>query len=233
MTDFLNKTKVIELENKIPDVSSLETKTALTAVENKIASVSSLVKKTDYETKTIELEKKLNDRNDDKHITTPKFNTLAVSIFNVRLAQANLVTKTDFDAKPSSLNRKITANKTKHLLVENDLKKLKTCDSSYFIGKSHFEEDGTQNYLLFQLMCKYFKRGVGVGTGNYIHFWKSQGLSDENITAPTTSDCRFNPQLSYYGTKGRVKFNGSCLKQDKVTFNHGKVVNIYIVYVIT
>ena len=143
------------------------------------------------------------------------------------------MTKTDFDAKPSSLNRKITTNKTKYLLVENDLKKLKTCDSSYFIGKSHFEEDGTQNYLLFQLMYRYFKRCVDVGTGNYIHFWKSQGLSDENITAPTKSNCRFNPQLSYYGTKGRVKFNGSCLKQDKVTFNHGKVVNICIVYVIT
>ena len=27
-----------------------------------------------------------------------------------------------------------------------------------------------------------------------------------------------------------VKFNGSCLKQDKITFNHGKIVNMYIVY---
>ena len=41
-------------------------------------------------------------------------------------------------------------NQSKHLLVENKLKKLKTFDSSYFVGKSHFEEDGTQNYLVFQ-----------------------------------------------------------------------------------
>ena len=68
-----------------------------------------------------------------------------------------LVTKTDFYAKLSSLNRKITSNKTNHLLVENALKKLKTFDSSYFIGKSHFEEDGTQNYLVFQPMHRYFK----------------------------------------------------------------------------
>ena len=27
-----------------------------------------------------------------------------------------------------------------------------------------------------------------------------------------------------------VKFSGSCLKQDKIKFNHGKTVNIYIVY---
>ena len=45
MTDFVKKTKLTELENKTPDVSSLATKTALTAVENKIPSVSSLVKK--------------------------------------------------------------------------------------------------------------------------------------------------------------------------------------------
>ena len=89
--------------------------------------------------------------------TAPDFNTLGAIVFNARLAQANLITKTDFDAKLSSLNRKITSNKTKHLLVENELNKLKTFDSSYFIGKSHFEEDGTQNYLVFQPMYRYLK----------------------------------------------------------------------------
>ena len=72
------------------------------------------------------------------------------------MAQANLITKTDFDTKLSSLNKKITKNKTKHLLVENELNKLKTFDSSYFIGKSHFE-DGMQNYLVFQPLNRYFK----------------------------------------------------------------------------
>ena len=62
--------------------------------------------------------------------------------------EANLITKTEFDAKLSSLNRKVTANKSKNLRVENELKKLKTFNSSYFIGKSYFEEDGTQNYLV-------------------------------------------------------------------------------------
>ena len=75
---------------------------------------------------------------------------MVAGAFNTRLAQANLITKEDFDTRLSSLNRKITLNKTKHLLVENELKKLKTIVSSYFIGKSHFEEDGTQNYLVFQ-----------------------------------------------------------------------------------
>ena len=146
VTDFVKKVKLTELENKIPDISSLATKTALTTVENKIPDVSNLVKKTDYNTKVTEIENKLNNHNHDKYIDTQEFNKLAADVFNARMARANLITKTGFDAKLSSLNRKITKNKSKHLLDENESNQ---CDSSYFIGKSHFEEDGTQNYLVF------------------------------------------------------------------------------------
>ena len=110
------------------------------------------------------------------------------------------------------------------------MNKLKTFDSGYFIGKSHFEEDGTQNYLVFQPMYRYFKRIAGVGNDNYIYYWKSKGLSDERIDSIKTPNHSITPNLDYYGTKTRVEFNGSCLKQDSVTFNHRKVVNIYIVY---
>ena len=233
LADFVKKTKLSELENKIPEVVSLSTKTALTVVKTKIPDISSLVRKTDYNKKISELKNKLFDHNHDKYSTTTEFNTMTASVFNARLAQVNLITKADFDAKLSSLNRKNTSNKTKHFLVENELKKIKTFNSSYFIGKSQFEENDTQNYLVFQPMYRYFKRFVGVGTGNYIYFWKSRGLSDENITAPTTSDYGVNPQVSYYGTKAWGKFDGSCWKQEKVAFNHGKVVHIYIVYEIT
>ena len=75
--------------------------------------------------------------------TTPEFNKLTKENFDSRLAQSDLETKTDFDNKLSNLHRKITANKTKHLLVENESKKLETFESSYFLGKSHFEDDGT------------------------------------------------------------------------------------------
>ena len=67
----------------------------------------------------------------------------------MRLAQTNSITKIDF-VKLSSLNKKIAKNKSKHLLVENELKKLETFYLSYFIGKSQVDEDGTQNYLVFQ-----------------------------------------------------------------------------------
>ena len=113
------------------------------------------------------------------------------------------------------------------------MKKLQTFDSIYFRGKSHFEEDGAQNYLVLQPMYRYFKRIGGVGTVSYISFWKSNELSDENIIATTTSDYVLNPQLSYLSNKTRVEFKKSCLKQDKITYTHVKIVNIYIVYEIS
>ena len=99
-------------------------------------------------------------------------NTLAADGFIAMLVQANLMTKTDFDAKLSSLSQKITASKTKNLLVENELKKLKTFNLVYFSGKSHFEEDGTDNYLVFQPIQKYFEL---ISNTQYISSWKSKG----------------------------------------------------------
>ena len=55
-------------------------------------------------------------------------------------------------------------------------------------------------------------------------------MPDESIKLPTTSNKMLNPSVNYVCTKARAKFNGDCLKQDKITFDHRKIVNIYIVY---
>ena len=52
---------------------------------------------------------------------------------------ATLATKTDLNAE------------------QDKVTKLQAFDSSYFRGKSHFEDDGIQNYLVFQPMYRYFK----------------------------------------------------------------------------
>ena len=44
-----------------------------------------------------------------------------------------------------------------------------------------------------------------------------------------TSGNSINSQVRYFSSKARLEFRGSCLKQDKSTFNHGKIVNINIV----
>ena len=135
--------------------------------------------------------------------------------------------KTIFDNTVSSFDIKISVNKTKNDSIENEFKILKTLDLSYFIGNSHFEEDGTQNYLVFQQLNKYFKI---IANKKYISSWQSKGLSDETIKLPATSDNSLTPLIDYYGAETRVKFTGSCLKQPKMSNAHGAIVNIYIAY---
>ena len=98
------------------------------------------LKKTDYNTKVTEIETKINNNDHDKYITTPEFNTLAVVVFNASLSRVNLVVKANFDNTVSSLNSKIAENKTKNGFIENELKKLKTFELGYFIGKSHLKK---------------------------------------------------------------------------------------------
>ena len=137
-TDY--NAKISEIEGKIPNTTGLSTTSALTAVENKIPIVNNLVKKPDYNTKVSESNKKITDH-------TTEFNKL-------KLAQANLVTKTAFDNELKKYNKKIVSNKTKNLLIE---KKLNTFDLSYFNGKNYFNENGTQNWFVFQSMGRYLK----------------------------------------------------------------------------
>ena len=49
-------------------------------------------------------------------------------------------------------------------------------------------------------------------------------MSDESIKPSATFDNSLTPSLNYIGTKTRVKFEGQCLKQDKVTVTPGKTV---------
>ena len=102
---------------------------------------------------------------------------------------------------------------------------------SYYRGKQYFDEgSGKQNFLVFLPMGKYFKLNSVVNTVDYVLLWQSKGISNESIKSPTTSDNILTPELNYYGTKTRVKFARSCLKQSDHIYTHKKVVNSYIVY---
>ena len=59
---------------------------------------------------------------------------------------------------------------------------------------------------------------------------KSKGLSDESIKSSTTSDNSLAPLIAYDDYNITVKCNGSILRQPKITYNHKKIINIYIVY---
>ena len=62
------------------------------------------------------------------------------------------------------------------MLVETELKKLENFDAVYSRDKNYFDDDGTQNLLVFQPVYKYFEK-----TGNTVSTWKSKGLSDKKL----------------------------------------------------
>ena len=200
----------------------------MNAVENKIPNVSSLVKETEYNTKINEIEGKINNYNHDKYITTPELNNLAAGVFDARLARANLMTKTNFDIKLKKISDRVTLNKTKHLFVKTELKKLNNFDAAYYRGKDYFEEDGTQNYLVFQEVYKYFE-DVDVSKALikfHANSWISKGLSNEKINSVTGFECPFK---EYATARIKLKFDGSILRQKLLT-STASIANYYIVY---
>ena len=195
---MVKKFALTAIKNKIPDVSGLATNFSLTVVENKIPDVSSLVKKTDYDGKISDIEKKMTDHNHDKYITTPE------DVFNARLAaQTDLMKNPDFGAKLKAISHRVTKNKSKNLLVESEFKKF---DASYFRGKTYFNGNGTQNYLVFQRVYNYF---------NAVEFeissWKSKGLFNEEIASIINSDSA-TPKIVYDNARITVKCNRNFLK---------------------
>ena len=61
-----------------------------------------------------------------------------------------------------------------------------------------------------------------IANSDYVSSWKSKGLCAESIKPPVTSNNSLTPALSYYGTKTRVKVNGSYLKPPKLSYAHGQ-----------
>ena len=137
------------------------------------------------------MKNKLTDYNHDKYNTTPESNKITAETFAAKLKLANLVAKTD-DKLNISI-KKLTQIKQNIYL----LKLVQIFDSIYFRGKGEFEEDGTQHYLVFQPMCRYFKRDINSG---YILEWKSKGLSNESMKSPSVPRHFLNPSLNYLGT---------------------------------
>ena len=201
-SDFVLKTKdntdKTELENKTPDISGLASKILVEKVESEIPDISNLA------------------------------TTSALTVVENKIPSlSNLVKKTDYDTKIEeienrmiSLNKKVVSNKTKDKSIENKLKKLKTFYLIYFHGKNYFDEDGSQNYYIFQPISKHLKVSY-VNDITYVLSWKSRGLNNVKIGSIKTNNYSLNPEMDHYEmSKIRAKFNGD-------------IVNIYIVYEIT
>ena len=73
-------------------------------------------------------------------------------------------------------------------------------------------------------MYKYFEINSGKITS-----WESKGLSNEKISFYARLINTQPPIPAYDNARTKAKFSGDFLKQDKVTYNHGPIVNIYVV----
>ena len=156
LTSVFNS-KITEVENKIPDIKNLASKTELATVENEIPNISSFVTKSELTT----VETKIPDINGfvkkKKTDYSAKINELENKIPNV----SGLVSLTKFATELKKVDDKVSLNKIKN----NDI------DSAYFRGKTYFDDDdGTQNYSVFQCVYKYFKRVIDSTSNNtYTH----------------------------------------------------------------
>ena len=104
---------------------------------------------------------------------------------------------------------------------------LQTIDLSYLLGKCHFEDAGTHNYLVFQPVYKYFETPANIDKAIP---WKSKVFSEESIKPLATLDDSLVSGLYYIdNAKIRVKFYGNYLKKEKITISHNNILILYIV----
>ena len=161
-----------KVKKKIPDVSGLASKTELTAAENKVPNVSGLA-------------------------ATSALTAVENKIPDI----TSLITKTDFDAKLKNISNRVTNNKSKDLLLDNELKKLKTLVGSS--AKIKFDEVQKENSFnrgfFYNLQQSYLvydsKMGSFQFTAGKISTWKSTGifnyLGNSNMNAVGDSTKRF------------------------------------------
>ena len=136
--------KIDKIEKKIPDISGLATKSRVTCliteqedytdkVKKKITHVSGLANKTEL----TDVENKIPDVSG---LATASALTAAE---NKIPDITSLITKPDFDAKLKNISDRVTNNKSKDLLLDNELRKLKTLVDS--TGKIKFDEVQKEN----------------------------------------------------------------------------------------
>ena len=195
---------------KIPGISGLASKTELTPSENKIPDVSGLA-------------------------TASALTAVESKIPDI----TSLITKTDFDAKFKKVSGRVTNNKSKDLVLDNELKILKTLVGSS--AKIKFDEvqkgisifrgffSYTQNSnLVYECKVSLIKFNI-----SGILEWKAKDIydsSNKNLLNSVQNTKTVSPNIKKnIIDQLYVSFNGNYFKQDPITIPNN-VINIYVVY---
>ena len=97
------------------------------------------------------------------------------------------------------------------------IKKFETFNVSYFLGKSFFDNDGSQNYLIFQPIYNTFR--MKSGNTETVIAWKCKTLSDESSKPPTTTGNSLALKLKWIDDlKIAAEFRGGLLETRQSKF---------------
>ena len=199
-----------QVKKKIPDISGLASKTELTAVENKIPDISGLA-------------------------TASALTAVENKILDI----TSLITKTDFDPKLKSVSDRVTNNKSKDILLDNEIEKLKTLvGSSAKIKFDKVQKENSfnrgffyylqQSYLVYECKINSFifdnKKILKwrlTGIFNYSDYYSTNGIKDTKTNLPILK----NNKETY------VLLQGNYFQQNNIIIipnNNENVINIYV-----
>ena len=196
-------------KKKIRDISGLASKAELTAVENKIPDVSGLA-------------------------TASALTAVENKIPDV----TSLITKIDFDARLKNISDRVTNNKSKDLVLDNELKKLKTLVAS----SAKIKLDEVQKEISFvrgfisytQNSNLVYECKVSSMKPSFygILEWKPKDIydnSNKNVLNSIQNTKTVAPDIKNINGQLYVSFNGNYFEQDPITIPNN-VINIYVVY---
>ena len=151
----------------------------------------------------------------------------------------SLITKTDFDAKLKNISDRVTNNKSKDLVLDNEPKKLKTLVGSS--AKIKFDEVQKENSFhrgfFYYLQQSYLVYECKMDSFNFtskkISKWKSTGIftySDDSSMKGIEDTKTKLPELKNDG-RMHVYLQGNHFQQNNAIIpNNNHVINIYVVY---
>ena len=157
-------------------------------------------------------------------LAIPKLGTLPTDVAKLTNKVANdLVEKTDFNL----LKTKVDNNETDKTSLEHNISVIDDLEREASFNRE-FSYYNQQSYFLFEPKSKSFTRN-----GEAVHTWISTGIHNDSKYTDLFSVNNSNnnsPTLLIKNNRLGVTFNGNYMKQNKLGYAHGKIVNLYIVY---
>ena len=213
--------KIDKVEKKIPDISGLATKSSVTRL---------ITEQEDY---TDKVKEKIPD------ISNLATASALIAVENKIPDITSLITKTDFDVKLKNISDRVTNKKSKDILLDNEIKKLKTLvGSSAKIKFDKVQKENSFNrgfFYYLQQSYSVYERKIdsfifdnkkilkwrSTDIFNYSDYYSMNGIKDTKKELPRLK----NNDETY------VHLRGSHFQQSNIIItNNSNVINIYIVY---